>query len=73
VQAGAVVCIKQLGASAEACERLREMGLYEEQTVKLLSRDSSVVCELCQSQRLNLSNEVAATILVEPRGAAETG
>jgi high-affinity iron transporter len=71
VKAGAVVCIKELGASAEVCDRLREMGLYEEQRVKLLSRNASVVCELCQAQRLTLTKEVAETILVEPLRAGE--
>lgn len=71
VKAGVLVCIKQLRASPEICDRLREMGLYEEQTVKLLSRNANIVCELCQAQRLNLTQEIAETILVEPLRTAE--
>ena len=41
VQAGAVVCIKKVAATPAVTARLREMGLCEEQQVKLLSRKSN--------------------------------
>lgn len=66
IEAGTVVCIKQLANSPEVHARLREMGLYEDQRIKLLSRHSDLVCELCHAQRLNISEEMAETILVEP-------
>jgi ferrous iron transport protein A len=65
VRAGTSVRIKQLCASPELCQRLREMGFCEEQRVKLLLQQRSVVCQVC-NVRLGLSNELADTILVEP-------
>jgi Fe2+ transport system protein FeoA len=65
VKAGTVVCIKQLDASPEVRDRLREMGFGEKQIVKLLSRQSSLICQVCNA-RLGISEELADTILVEP-------
>lgn len=65
VTAGTVVCIKQLTASEEVMGRLREMGLYEEQQIKLLSRDGNLICQVCNA-RLGISAELADSILVEP-------
>jgi Fe2+ transport system protein FeoA len=65
VRAGTVVCIKQLSASAEMTDRLREMGFCEEQQIKLISRDGSLICQVCNS-RLGISAELAETILVTP-------
>ena len=65
VRAGTVVCIKQLSASAEVISRLREMGLGEEQQIKLLSRDGNLICQVCNA-RLGISAELAETILVAP-------
>ena len=64
VKAGSVVCIKELVASPELQERLREMGLGERQTVKLLSRHSNIVCLVCNA-RLGLSKRLAEAIMVE--------
>jgi Fe2+ transport system protein FeoA len=64
VKAGAVVCIKQLSAAPEIRARLREMGLCEKQTVKLLSRHSNVICQVCNA-RLGISKGLAESILVE--------
>jgi Fe2+ transport system protein FeoA len=65
VQAGTVVCIKQLSAPGEIMDRLREMGFCEEQRIKLLSRDGSLICQVCNA-RLGISAELAEAILVEP-------
>jgi ferrous iron transport protein A len=65
VRAGTVVCIKQLAASAEVKDRLREMGFCEEQQIKLLSREGNIICLVCNS-RLGISEQLAETIMVSP-------
>lgn len=65
VKAGTVVCIKQLAGAPEVRDRLREMGFGEKQIVKLLSRQSSLICQVCNA-RLGISEKLAETILVEP-------
>jgi Fe2+ transport system protein FeoA len=65
VRAGTVVCIKQLAASAEMTDRLREMGFCEEQQIKLLSREGNLICLVCNA-RLGISAQLAETILVTP-------
>jgi Fe2+ transport system protein FeoA len=65
VKAGTVVCIKELSAAPEVRDRLREMGFGEKQIVKLLSRQSSLICQVCNA-RLGISEALAETILVEP-------
>ena len=65
VAAGTTVCIKELAASPELCDRLRELGLGEEQRIKLLSRQANVICQVCNA-RLALSESLAKAILVEP-------
>jgi Fe2+ transport system protein FeoA len=65
IKAGTEVCIKELSASPEIQARLREMGLGEAQRIKLLSRDSSIICQVCNA-RLGLSRQLAEAILVEP-------
>ena len=57
--------IKQLLAAPEQCQRLREMGLCEEQQIRLLLQSRSVVCQVC-NVRLGLSAELADSIWVEP-------
>ena len=64
VPAGSVVCIKQLAAAPDVMARLRELGLGEEQRIKLLARDSSLICQVCNA-RLGLSEKLADSILVE--------
>jgi Fe2+ transport system protein FeoA len=70
VKAGTVVCIKQLSAAPDVQNRLRELGFGEKQIVKLLSRQSSLICQVCNA-RLGISEQLADTILVEtmPAGA----
>lgn len=64
VEAGTVVCIKQLATSPEVSHRLREMGLCEEQKIKLVSRQSSYICQVCNA-RLGISEKLAEAIMVE--------
>ena len=64
VRAGTVVCIKQLSATPEMAERLRELGLCEEQNIKLLARESNLICQVCNA-RLGISEKLAELILVE--------
>ena len=65
VPVGATVCIKSLAASPEIRKQLRALGFCEKQEVKLLSRDASFICEVCDA-KLDLSAEFAEAILVEP-------
>lgn len=65
VKAGTVVCVRELAASADVIDRLREMGLGEDQRVRLVSRQDSVICQVCNA-RVALSQKLAEAILVEP-------
>src|SRR5258706_14626032 len=65
VRAGTVVCIKELAASLEIRDRLRELGFCEEQRIKLVSREGNLICQVCNA-RLGISAELADAILVEP-------
>ena len=56
VRLGEVVCIKQLSTSPEVTDRLREMGLCEEQKIKLVSRQSNFICQVCNA-RLGISEQ----------------
>jgi Fe2+ transport system protein FeoA len=64
VQAGTVVCIKKLLTSPEISDRLRELGFCEEQSIKLLSRESNYICQVCNA-RLGISEELANSIFVQ--------
>lgn len=65
VQAGTVVCIKQLAAPDAIMNRLREMGFCEEQRIKLIRKEGNLICQVCNA-RLGISAELAESILVEP-------
>lgn len=65
VAAGTEVCIKELAASPELRARLRELGMGEQRRIKLLSRQSNFICQVCNA-RFGLSEEVARSIWVEP-------
>ena len=65
VKAGVVVRIKQLCASPELQSRLRELGLGEDQIIKLLTSHTNVICQVCNA-RLAISEQLAQLILVEP-------
>ena len=64
VRAGAAVRIKQLSAPPDVNHRLREMGFCEERKIRLLSRQASIICQVCNA-RLGISEELAEKILVE--------
>ena len=64
VQAGSVVCIKKLLTAPDVSERLRELGFCEEQSIKLLARDSNYICQVCNA-RLGISEELADAIFVQ--------
>ena len=65
VKAGTTVCIKELTVAPEVRDRLRELGLGEQQHIKLLSSEANVICQVCNA-RLALSEKLARAILVEP-------
>jgi Fe2+ transport system protein FeoA len=69
-RAGASVRIKRLPESGEMITRLREIGLGEEQVVKLVSAQSMVVCQVCNA-RVAIGAALAETILVEPISLAK--
>jgi Fe2+ transport system protein FeoA len=64
MQAGAVVCIKGHSSPPHVTDRLRELGLGEEKTIKLVASGSNYICQVCEA-RLGLSEELADSILVE--------
>lgn len=65
VEAGTIVCVKQLTAQPDVIDRLREMGLGEQQRIRLISRHPSLICQVCNA-RVALSHDLAKAILVEP-------
>ena len=64
VAAGTVVCVRELLTSSANRDRLRELGLGEDQRVRLVSRQNSVICQVCNA-RVALSEALAKAILVE--------
>ena len=65
------VRVKQLSAPPDVIHRLREMGFCEEQQIRLLSHQSSIVCLVCNA-RLAISSQLAENIWVEPLTAQES-
>jgi Fe2+ transport system protein FeoA len=65
VKAGVAVRIKQLCAAPELQNRLRELGLGEEQIIRLLTSRNNFICQVCNA-RLAISAQLAQLILVEP-------
>ena len=65
VRAGEVVCIKKLLAAPDVSDRLRELGLYEEQRIRLLARQANYICQVCNA-RLAISGKLAEAIMVQP-------
>ena len=65
VKAGVAVRIKQLCASPDLQNRLRELGLGEDQIIKLLTSQTNFICLVCNA-RLAISEQLARLILVEP-------
>ena len=65
VRTGVAVRIRKLCATPEMQERLREIGLGEDQIVKLLTSHTNFICQVCNT-RLAISAQLAQLILVEP-------
>jgi Fe2+ transport system protein FeoA len=65
VKAGVAVRIKRLCAAPEVQERLREIGLCEDQIIKLVTSQANFICQVCNA-RLAISEQLAQLILVEP-------
>ena len=65
VKAGVAVRIKQLCAAPEVQNRLREIGICEDQIIKLLTSQNNFICQVCNA-RLAISEQLAQLILVEP-------
>ena len=65
VAPGTSVRVMELTAEGGMCCRLRELGFREQQTIRLVSSQASVICLVCNS-RLAISVPLANTILVEP-------
>ncbi len=65
VKAGVAVRIKQLCAKPELQTRLRELGLREDQIIKLLTSQTNFICQVCDA-RLAISEQLAKLIMVEP-------
>jgi Fe2+ transport system protein FeoA len=64
VQAGSVVCIKHLATGPDLTSRLREMGFCEEQKIRVVTRKSSFICQVCNA-RVGISEKLADSIMVE--------
>lgn len=65
VRTGVAVRIRKLCAAPEMQERLREIGLCEDQVIKLITNRTNFICQVCNS-RLALSQQLAQLIMVEP-------
>jgi Fe2+ transport system protein FeoA len=65
VKAGVAVRIKQLCAAPEVQNRLREIGLGEDQIIRLVTSQNNFICQVCNA-RLAISEQLAKLILVEP-------
>ncbi len=65
VKAGAEVRIKELSTPEDVSKRLREIGFCEQQVLKLLVSQSSLICLVCNA-RVALSSDIAGMIMVEP-------
>lgn len=68
VRAGTAVRIRQLSTTPEVADRLREMGVYEDQKVRLVLKGHNIICQVCNA-RLGISTKLAENILVEPINA----
>jgi len=64
VSSGAAVRVKNLNVSPDLRRRLRELGVREQQQIKLLMRHGSLVCQVCNA-RVGLSAALAKDIMVE--------
>ena len=67
MKAGTTVCVRELAAAPEVRDRLREIGFGEAQTIRLLTSNANVICQVCNA-RVAISQQLAEAILVEPVG-----
>ncbi len=65
VQAGVAVRIRRLCGAPELQNRLREIGLREDQVIRLLMNQTSFICQVCNA-RFAISAKLAQMIMVEP-------
>jgi ferrous iron transport protein A len=70
VQPGTLCRIRQLLASPELSHRLRELGFCEEQKIRLLTQERTMICQVCNA-RLGISARLAEAIMVEPLPAGQ--
>lgn len=62
---GAVLRVRELTAPAEVAIRLRELGFCEQQRIRVLSKHTNIICQVC-NVRLGISKDLARMIVVEP-------
>lgn len=70
---GASLTVRELKAPQDVAVRLRELGFCEQQRVRLLSKHTNVICQVC-NVRLGISRDLANMIVVEqtrPTGGRE--
>jgi Fe2+ transport system protein FeoA len=65
VDAGSLARISHLDTTPDVRLRLRELGLCEDQTIKVVSCQPSFICQVCNS-RIGLSRLLADQIFVQP-------
>jgi ferrous iron transport protein A len=65
VRPGTLCRVKQLLASPEIAVRLRELGFCEQQQIRLLTHERTMICQVCNA-RLGISASLAKAIMVEP-------
>lgn len=63
LKVGAYARIRRLPEGHD--QRLREIGLCEQQVVRLLCHAATLICQVCNS-RLAISGQLAHRIIVEP-------
>jgi len=61
---GTELRVRGLSAPAEVAVRLRELGFCEQQRIRLLSKHTNIICQVC-NVRLGISRDLAGMIVVE--------
>ncbi|MBM3837648.1 MAG: ferrous iron transport protein A [Verrucomicrobia bacterium] len=64
IQAGTTVRIRRLNVSDELCQRLREIGFFEQQVLQCLAQRGGVICQI-DNCRMGIGAKLAEGILVE--------
>ena len=65
VMTGIAVRVRQLNVPPEIRDHLREIGLGEDQVIRLLTNQTNFICQVCNT-RLAISSQLAQLIFVEP-------